>query len=25
MAAEHTTSRYQNGKLMQYQIVKKGP
>jgi hypothetical protein len=25
MAAEHTTSRYQNDKLMQYQIGKKGP
>jgi hypothetical protein len=25
MAAEHTASRYQNDKLMQYQIGKKGP
>jgi hypothetical protein len=25
MAAEHTTSSYQNDKLMQYQIGKKGP
>jgi hypothetical protein len=25
MAAEHTVSRYQNDKLMQYQIGKKGP
>jgi hypothetical protein len=25
VAAEHTTSRYQNDKLMQYQIGKKGP
>jgi hypothetical protein len=25
MAAEHTTSRYQNDKLMQYEICKKGP
>jgi hypothetical protein len=24
-AAEHTASRYQNDKLMQYQIGKKGP
>jgi hypothetical protein len=25
VAAEHTASRYQNDKLMQYQIGKKGP
>jgi hypothetical protein len=25
MAAEHTASRYQNDKLIQYQIGKKGP
>jgi hypothetical protein len=25
MAAEHTASRYQNDKLMQYQIANKGP
>jgi hypothetical protein len=25
MDVEHTTSRYQNDKLMQYQIGKKGP
>jgi hypothetical protein len=25
MAAEHTASRYQNDKLMRYQIGKKGP
>jgi hypothetical protein len=25
VAAEHTASRYQNDKLMQYQLGKKGP
>jgi hypothetical protein len=25
MAAKHTASRYQNDKLMQYQMGKKGP